>query len=233
MSLKKAVCLLSGGLDSTTALYAACQDGFEVTALTLHYGQLHAKEIEFAKKTAAALKLPHHLVSFQMPWKGSSLLDVSIPVPVNRDENAMGADIPSTYVPARNSIFLTLAASCAEAAGADSIFIGANVLDYSGYPDCRPEFFDAFGKMIKLGTKAGIEGQGIKIYAPLLNLNKKEIIQLGLKLKVPFEMTWSCYQGKNVPCGNCDSCKLRAKGFAEAGIPDPAISLSGFVPNKQ
>ncbi len=221
MTSPKAVCLLSGGLDSTTALYAA-RKSHEVTALTIHYGQLHSKEIEFAKETCARLGLKHHNLSFEMPWKGSALLDASIPVPVNRDESRMIADIPSTYVPARNSIFLTLAASCAETLGAGAIFIGANILDYSGYPDCRPEFFEAFEKTIHLGTKAGVQGNKITIKAPLLHLNKKEIIQLGMKLGVPFEKTWSCYQGKETPCGECDSCRLRAKGFAEAGIIDPS-----------
>lgn len=222
--MKKAVCLLSGGLDSTTALYAAIQDGYKVTALTIHYGQLHSKEIEFAKSTAKKLQLNHSVVSFEMPWKGSALLDRSIPVPLNRDEKKMTADIPNTYVPARNSIFLTLAASCAEATGAEAIFIGANILDYSGYPDCRPEFFEAFEKMIALGTKAGVEGRALEIKTPLLRLNKKEIILLGKKINVPFENTWSCYQGQEMPCGKCDSCLLRAKGFQEAGFRDPALT---------
>ena len=222
--MKKAVCLLSGGLDSTTALYAALKERYEVTALTIHYGQLHQREIDFARETAFHFSLPHHIVPIAMPWKGSALLDSKIPVPVLREESLMSADIPSTYVPARNSVFLSLAASCAEAIGAQTIFIGANILDYSGYPDCRPEYFDAFEEMIRLGTKAGVKGKGIKINAPLLYLNKKEIIQLGQKLGVPFEMTWSCYQGKEMPCGQCDSCLLRAKGFHEAGTPDPLLA---------
>lgn len=222
--MKKAVCLLSGGLDSTTALYAALQQGYEVTSLTIHYGQLHHKEIEFARETSRRLKLQHFIVPVEMPWKGSSLLDSKIPVPVMRDEKRMAADIPSTYVPARNSVFLSLAASCAETVQANAIFIGANILDYSGYPDCRPEFFTAFEQVIERGTKAGALGHQIKIEAPLLYLNKKEIVQLGQKLGVPFEMTWSCYQGKQTPCGQCDSCLLRAKGFAEAGVTDLLLS---------
>ena len=222
----KAVALLSGGLDSTTALYAALRQGCDVTALTVYYGQRHHKEIEFAKETALHLRLPHFVVPLAMPWKGSALLDAQIPMPLGRDETAMAAAIPSTYVPARNSVFLSLAASCAEAVGAGSILIGANILDYSGYPDCRPEYFAAFEATLQLGTKAGAEGHGIKIDAPLLYLNKKEIVQLGKKLGVPFERTWSCYQGGEIPCGLCDSCLLRAKGFQEAGIFDALQTVS-------
>lgn len=220
-----AVCLLSGGLDSTTALYSALSENFEVTALTLDYGQLHIKEIEFAKATVKKLRLKHHLVSFSMPWKGSALLDKTILMPLMREEKEMSQSIPSTYVPARNSIFLSLAASCAEAIQSSAIFIGANILDYSGYPDCRPEYFEAFVKMLAVGTKAGSEGKNLKIYAPLLHLNKKEIIHLGKKLGVPFEKTWSCYQGLEKPCGACDSCLLRAKGFEEADLKDPLLTV--------
>jgi 7-cyano-7-deazaguanine synthase len=221
--VKKAVCLLSGGLDSTTALYKAVLDGFQVTALTVFYGQLHHKEIECAKKIAGELRVPHYFISMALPWKGSSLLDASVPMPSMREEGDMAKGIPSTYVPARNTIFLSLAASCAEALDAEGIFIGANVLDYSGYPDCRPEFFDSFEETLRRGTKAGAEGRTIKIHAPLLHLNKREIIQLGQLMNVPFERTWSCYQGKSTPCGECDSCRLRAKGFKEAGISDPLL----------
>lgn len=222
---KKAVCLLSGGLDSATSLYFARREGYQVTALTVHYGQLHVKEIEYAKQICGQLQIPHHILSFEMPWKGSSLLDKNIPMPTMREESAMGADIPTTYVPARNTIFLSMAASCAEAMGAEAVFIGANALDYSGYPDCRPEYFEAFSKAIHLGTKAGVEGKKLQIVAPLLHLNKKDIILLGQKLGVPFENTWSCYKGKEKPCGECDSCRLRAKGFKEAKIKDPALKL--------
>ena len=224
--MKKAVCLLSGGLDSTTSLYFALKEKFNVVALTVSYGQLHSKEIEFAKETARTLNVPHHLLSVSMPWKGSALLDSNIPMPVMREESQMAAEIPSTYVPARNSIFLSLAASCAEAVGAEVLFIGANILDYSGYPDCRPEYFEAFERMIKLGTKAGAEGRKIKIQAPLLQLNKKQIIEMGRSLHVPFEKTWSCYQGRETPCGDCDSCRLRAKGFKEAGFADPILNYA-------
>lgn len=219
----KAVCFLSGGLDSTTSLYAALAEGYEVVALTIHYGQLHEKEIEFAKRTAESLKIRHFIVPVSMPWGGSSLIDPGISMPKARSADEMEKSIPNTYVPARNSIFLSLAVSCAEAAGASAVYIGANALDYSGYPDCRPEYFEAFEKVIRTGTKAGSEGKAISIKAPLLKLSKKEIIELGKRLGVPFEKTWSCYEGGKTPCAQCDSCLLRAKGFNEAGLKDPLI----------
>lgn len=224
--MKKAVCLLSGGLDSTTCLYHAKNDGYEVIALTVDYGQLHEKEILFACNTAKKLEIKHYQTKVDLPWGGSALLDKQIDIPVGRDEEVMNKEIPSTYVPARNSVFLSLASSLAEAEGAEIIFIGANVLDYSGYPDCRPEYLESFSKMIELGTKVGSKGKAIKIAAPLLRMNKKEIIEHANSLKVPFEMTWSCYKGEDVPCGECDSCKLRAKGFAEANMSDPLIILN-------
>ncbi len=222
--MKKAVCLFSGGLDSATALYVARSEGYELLALTIHYGQLHEREIHSAREIAAGLKIPHEIVAISLPWKGSALLDSSVPMPLRRPLEEMTQEIPSTYVPARNSIFLALASSWAETAKAEAVFIGANALDYSGYPDCRPEYLAAFEEMIRLGTKAGAEGRKIQIKAPLLRLSKKEIIQLGRRLGVPFEKTWSCYQGKGTPCGECDSCRLRAKGFEEAGLKDPLLS---------
>ncbi|HTL47045.1 MAG TPA: 7-cyano-7-deazaguanine synthase QueC [Verrucomicrobiae bacterium] len=218
---RKAVCLLSGGLDSATALYVAVRQGYEVTALTVFYGQSHVREIQSAKALAARLGLEHHTVNFALPWGGSSLIDKKMPIPQGRDEAAMSRDIPSTYVPARNSIFLAFAASLAEARGAEAIFIGANAIDYSGYPDCRPEFLNAFCEAIRRGTKAGVNGKNIRIEAPLVKLSKKAIVRLGESLQVPFEITWSCYVGGDIPCGECDSCILRKKGFEEAGIPDP------------
>lgn len=219
--MKKAVCLLSGGMDSATALYAARREGLALTALSFDYGQRHHKELEAAKTITSPLRIPHSIISISLPWGGSALVDSRIPVPLNRNEFQMGQDIPITYVPSRNSIFLSFAASCAEAGGADFIFIGASAIDYSGYPDCRPEYFEAFERLLQLGTKAGVEGRSIKIKAPLLSLNKKEIVLLGNKLGVPFEKTWSCYRGEDAPCGQCDSCLLRAKGFREAGLRDP------------
>lgn len=219
----KAVCLFSGGLDSTTALYAARQSGYAPVALTIYYGQLHQKETDFAKQTASKLGIKHYLVPIAMPWGGSSLLDRDLVMPKGRAAAEMEKNIPNTYVPARNSVFLALAVSCAEAEGAEAVFIGANALDYSGYPDCRPEFFKSFEQVIAKGTKAGAEGKKIEIKAPLLYLSKSEIIKLGKTLNVPFENTWSCYQGGEKPCGVCDSCLLRAKGFQEAGLKDPAL----------
>ena len=215
-----AVCLLSGGLDSTTALYLAIQEGFAPLALTIDYGQLHRRELESAKKIAKHLKIEHQVISISLPWGGSALLDSKIPLPENRNLSEISIGIPSTYVPARNTIFLSLAASFAEARGAEAIFIGANALDYSGYPDCRPEYFIHFGTALKYGTKCGVEGKGIEIKAPLIALKKSEIIEQAVMFKVPLEWTWSCYKGGEFPCGVCDSCLLREKGFQEAG-PKP------------
>ena len=220
---RAAVCLLSGGLDSATALYVARDKGYEPIALSINYGQLHLKEIESAIRIAEHLKIEHQLVTIQLPWGGSALLDSHIPIPEERNTKEMNQEIPSTYVPVRNTIFLSLAASFAEARNADIIFIGANILDYSGYPDCRPEFFRAFERLIEQGTKCGVEGKTIMINAPLIHLKKSEIIKLATQLKVPLEWTWSCYKGNDTPCGVCDSCILRAKGFQEAGLQDPAL----------
>jgi len=219
--MKKAVCLFSGGLDSTTTLYVARQYGYEVLALTIHYGQWHACEIEAARVIARDLGIEHQVIELSLPWKGSALLDTDLLIPVGRSEAEMNQCIPPTYVPARNSIFLSMAASYAEARCAESLFIGVNAVDYSGYPDCRPEYLAAFDHVIRLGTKAGTEGKIIRIEAPLLMMSKKDIVLWGKELGVPFEKTWSCYQGGKTPCGECDSCQLRAKGFREAGIPDP------------
>lgn len=220
---KRAVVLLSGGLDSLTTLYVALRDGYQAAALTLDYGQLHQREIACARTNAESLAIPHQVVHFGLPWKGSSLLDTAIPVPLGRTLESMHGAIPSTYVPARNTIFLALAASYAETLKAEAVFIGANALDYSGYPDCRPDFFDAMQKSLNLGTKTGVEGLRLTLQVPLLHLTKAEIIQLGQGLGVPFERTWSCYQGGEKPCGACDACLLRAKGFQAAGIPDPSL----------
>lgn len=221
--MKKAVCLLSGGLDSTTALYSAWTEGWECIALTLQYGQIHSKEVESAKNIVRELGITHYVVPAELSWKGSALLDDSIQIPTGRNESQMQTGIPVTYVPARNTIFLAFAASCAEASNAEAIYIGANALDYSGYPDCRPEYFEISEKMIQLGTKAGVEGKTLAIKTPLLKMTKKEIVLFGIQLGVPFDKTWSCYQGKDRPCGVCDSCILRAKGFREAGLPDPLL----------
>jgi 7-cyano-7-deazaguanine synthase len=228
--MTRAVVLLSGGLDSATTLYIAHKEHYQILALTILYGQRHQKEVECARKLAAGMAAEHHILEIAMPWKGSALLDSSAELPTGRNEEEMGKDIPVTYVPARNTIFLSLATSYAEARGAEAIFIGANALDYSGYPDCRPEYFQSFQDMIHRGTKAGVEGKTIEIQTPLLRLTKREIVLLGASLRVPFENTWSCYEGRTKPCGECDSCKLRAKGFEEAGIEDPVALLSLRAP---
>jgi 7-cyano-7-deazaguanine synthase len=221
--MKKAVCLLSGGLDSTVSLYVARSEGYTPIALSIEYGQRHLREISAARVLTGKLKIRHHFAVLSMPWKGSALLDHEIKLPKGRDEKAMAREVPITYVPGRNSVFLSMAMSCAETEKAQAIFFGANVLDYSGYPDCRPEYLAAFGEAMQLGTQAGTQGWKVEIKAPLIDLSKKDIVLLGQKLGVPFEATWSCYAGGDRPCGVCDSCILRAKGFHEAGIPDPLL----------
>ena len=219
--MKKAVCLLSGGLDSTVSLYVARSEDYLPIALSIEYGQRHSREISAARALTRALTIPHFFAALSMPWKGSALLDATMELPRDRDEITMSGEIPVTYVPGRNSVFLSMAMSCAETERADAIFIGANILDYSGYPDCRPEYLDAFGEAMIRGTQAGVGGWKAEIKAPLIKLTKKDIILLGQKLGVPFGMTWSCYAGGDKPCGTCDACVLRAKGFREAGILDP------------
>jgi len=208
----KAVVLLSGGLDSTTTLYLAKQKGYKCSALIFDYGQRHKKELRSAVAVAKRAKVPYQILKISLPWKGSSLLDKKMKVPVRKSPKG----IPSTYVPSRNIIFLSFALSFAESIGAQTIFIGANAIDFSGYPDCRPAFYRAFQKVVRAGTKK----KKIKVQTPLINKTKAQIIKLGLKLKAPFELTWSCYQGGKRPCGICDSCKLRGKGFARLGIRD-------------
>jgi 7-cyano-7-deazaguanine synthase len=202
---KRAVVLLSGGMDSAVTLYYAIEKGYEPHCLIFDYGQRHKKEIRFAKKMARSVGRGYRVLKIALPWKHSALLDKSIPVPENRKFSG----IPSTYVPARNTIFVSFALSFAEAIGARAIFIGANARDFSGYPDCRPLYFKKFNELLKKATKAS----GIKIKTPLLHKTKKEIAILGKKLGVRFESTWSCYRGGKEPCGKCDACKLRAKGL--------------------
>jgi 7-cyano-7-deazaguanine synthase len=223
---RKAVCLLSGGMDSATALYVAHRDGFRAYALSFLYGQRHAREMECARWLAEHLGLEHREMDITLPWKGSALLDPALSLPMDRSEEGMAQDIPSTYVPARNTIFLAFALSWAEVLDADVVYIGANALDYSGYPDCRPEYFQAMEEVFARGTKRGVEGRAIRIETPLLHKNKAEIAAWARELGVPLEHTWSCYRGDAVPCGRCDACVLREKGFREAGLTDPLIAHS-------
>ena len=216
--------LLSGGLDSAVTLYFAKTKGFECSCLIFDYGQRHHREIGQALKVAKAAQTSAKVIKISLPWKGSSLLDKKIMVPevARSQDRKIASKIPNTYVPARNFIFLSFALSYAEAIGAKAIFIGVHAQDYSGYPDCRPEFYRAFSLAAKRGTKAGVENRAIKIETPLINKNKAGIIKLGSKFNVPFELTRSCYRDTKAPCGKCDSCYFRSKGFMEAGLVDPA-----------
>jgi 7-cyano-7-deazaguanine synthase len=222
--MKKAVVLLSGGLDSTTCLAMARAAGFEPVCLAVQYGQRHAVELERARKVAEAMGVKDfRVVPIDLRSVGGSALTADIPVPKDRPEAEMSHGIPVTYVPARNTLFLALALGLAEVVGAQDIYIGVNAVDYSGYPDCRPEFIRAFEALANLATKAGVEGARFKIHAPLSGLTKADIIREGTKLGVNYGLTHSCYdpdaQGR--ACGRCDSCLLRKKGFQEAGVPDP------------
>lgn len=219
--IKKAIVLLSGGLDSATTLYYALDKGYQCQCLVFDYGQRHKKELRQAAAIADKAECPYDILKIQMPWQGSALLDKTVKIPQGR--RVRSKEIPSTYVPSRNIIFLSFASSFAEATGARSIFIGANAVDYSGYPDCRPEFYQAYQKALDAGTKSGVEQRKIKIYTPLIRKTKAQIIRLGKKLGVPYELTWSCYVGGKKSCGKCDSCILRAKGFEEAGIEDLSL----------
>jgi 7-cyano-7-deazaguanine synthase len=221
----KAVVLLSGGLDSTTAFAVARSRGFEVYALSVDYGQRHRIELERAAQIAKALgAIEHRVVGLDLRAIGGSALTADVDVPKNRSVEEMNHGIPATYVPARNTILLGMALGYAETVGAFDIFIGANVLDYSGYPDCRPEFLSAFESLANLATKAGVEGAGrFRIHSPLLKMTKAEIIREGTRLGVNYALTLSCYDpdAAGRACGRCDSCLLRKKGFAEAGVTDP------------
>jgi 7-cyano-7-deazaguanine synthase len=221
--VKKAVCLVSGGLDSCVTAHIAKKEGYDIFALTINYSQRHSREIESAKKIATTINAKNHIV-FDLDlskFGGSSLVDTSITPEKDHTLEEIGKKIPTTYVPARNTVFLSIALAYAEPLDADAIFIGATATDYSGYPDCRPEFIKAFQKLTNIATKKGIEGKTIEIIAPLLTMSKAEIIKKGMELKAPLEETWSCYFGKGKACGRCDSCLLRLKGFKEAGFIDP------------
>ena len=219
----KAVILLSGGLDSSTVIYQAKADGCDCYALSFDYRQRHRRELAAAAAIAqAAGAADHQVIRFDLrQWGGSALTDDALDLPQHRSLESMAAEVPITYVPARNMIFLSFASAYAEVLGAERVYIGVNALDYSGYPDCRPDFIEAMQEVFRLGTQQGREGKPIKIVTPLLTLRKTEIIELGDRLGVPWELTWSCYDGGEKACGVCDACQLRLAAFAELGRPDP------------
>ncbi len=228
MTSRRAVCLLSGGLDSSTCLALAQREGYECYALSFDYGQRHRVELEAAARVAAAVGArEQRTVVIDLRAFGGSALTADVDVPKHRSVGEIGTGIPITYVPARNTIFLSYALAWAEVLEASDIFIGVNALDYSGYPDCRPEFIHAFETMANLATKSGVEGRTrVEIHTPLIALSKADIVKLAAELGLDFGLTHSCYDpdAKARPCGECDSCLLRAKGFAEAGIRDPVVS---------
>ncbi len=221
----KAVVLLSGGLDSSTVLYQAQAEGCQCYAISFDYQQRHRRELDAASAIASGVGVvDHQVVSFDLTrWGGSALTDMQLDLPTDRTLDQMSAQIPITYVPARNTIFLSFALAYAEAIAAQRVYIGVNALDYSGYPDCRPDYIDAMQDVFRLGTKQGREGEAIQIIAPLIHLKKTEIIQLGDRLGVPWEKTRSCYSGEELACGVCDSCRLRQAAFAELGREDPLL----------
>lgn len=224
---KNIIVLLSGGLDSSTLAYLVVKKSSpylqnRVYSLTFDYGQTHKKELQSARSIAGNIgAVEHKVVKFDLTlWGGSSLTDKKIKIPKNR-KNLTSKSIPNTYVPARNTIFLTLALAYAEAIKAEEIYIGVNSIDYSGYVDCRPVFIKKFQELVKVATVAGVQGKAIKVKTPLINMTKAEIVKMGEKLGVPWGSTWSCYMGEKIACGVCDSCQLRLKGFAQAGVRDP------------
>ncbi|MBI4289826.1 MAG: 7-cyano-7-deazaguanine synthase QueC [Chloroflexi bacterium] len=243
---KVGVILLSGGLDSTTVAAYARNQGYELVAVTLHYGQKHLREVDSARKVARALDIKQRVVDVSffkdLAWYSALTSSQDFAVPQQRDSEQMARDIPVTYVPLRNTFFITLAAAFLESEALDiierhgvapadleaSVFIAANAIDYSGYPDCRPAFYEAMARSLFLGSKLGAQyGRQIKIETPIISKTKAEIVRLAFELKAPIVHTWSCYEGGEAPCGRCDSCILRARGFAEAGYDDPAIAGAG------
>lgn len=216
--MKKAVVLLSGGLDSATTAAIALEDGYETIALSFRYGQRHEKELDAAAKVASALGIKEHfIVDINLAqWGGSALTDSAIAIP----QDGVKPDIiPITYVPGRNTVFIAIALSLAEAKNAEAIYLGINAVDYSGYPDCRPEYLEAYQKLANLSSKVGIEGKAPKLVAPLVLDSKVDIVRRAIALKVPIELTWSCYRGEEKPCGLCDSCRIRNAALIEAGYP--------------
>ena len=226
MVTPKAVVLLSGGMDSATAAAVALDQGFEANALSFRYGQRHATELEAARRVAKRLGIGRHVVlDIDLRAFGGSALTGDLDVPKDTPLERIGSSIPATYVPARNTIFLSFALGWAETLGASDVFLGANALDYSGYPDCRPEYIEAFERMANLATRAGVEGRRLRIHTPLISLSKAEIVKLGNRLGVDYALTWSCYDpaADGTACGRCEACILRRKGFREAGMDDPAF----------
>ena len=221
---KKAVVLFSGGLDSTTCLYWALAQGYRCEALTVSYGQRHVREVNFARQIAEKLGVREHLITLDLPWLSQhcSLVGNAKKLPDEPLEKITDGHIPSTYVAGRNLLFLSLAGSLADSIGADAIIAGPNAVDFSGYPDCTPAFYSAAAQALNLGTKMGVT-EGVEVLAPLMDLSKTDIVRLAASLNVPFELTWSCYAGGDKPCGHCDSCKLRARGFQEAGVKDTSL----------
>jgi len=219
--MRKAVVLLSGGIDSSTALYIARDRGFEPLGLIFDYGQRHKKEIGYAEKIARRARCKYKVIRFPFSWKGSSLLQKGAQLPSRRSFKGMKKGIPSTYVPGRNLVFLAVSVSLAESIGAEAVFIGAHSEDYSGYPDCRKSFFNAFRQAVSRGIK---KSDLVKIYTPLMGKNKKNIIKEAIRLGVPIELTWSCYKGGKRPCGVCDSCRFRERGFRELKLKDPYLT---------
>ncbi|HIH02210.1 TPA: 7-cyano-7-deazaguanine synthase QueC [Thermoplasmata archaeon] len=229
--MASAVVLLSGGLDSSTALALTVESGCEVIALTFSYGQRHSRELDSAKKMAEHFRVKRHLI-VELDIGAhitSALTQTSIDIPISADEVSSTESIPSTYVPARNIIFLSIAAAVAESADADKVVIAANSVDFSNYPDCTPQFVEAYQQVLDVGTKRGVDGRAVKVDAPLLRMSKADIVREAARLGVPLEHTWSCYSGEEKACGVCDSCRLRLKGFSEAGVEDPVEYRGGDV----
>ncbi|TVQ06815.1 MAG: 7-cyano-7-deazaguanine synthase QueC [Leptolyngbya sp. DLM2.Bin27] len=222
-----AIVLLSGGLDSATAAAQAIADGYDLVALSFNYGQRHQRELEAAKVVAEHLAIAdHHLIDINLAqWGASSLTDLSQTLPQDGPQNGAEAGIPSTYVPGRNTVFIALALALAEAKGAEAIYLGINAVDYSGYPDCRPEYLAAFQQLAQLSSKAGLEGRAPKLVAPLVMDSKVDIVRRAMALGVPIEHTWSCYQGGAEPCGRCDSCRIRDRALIDAGYPELATPI--------
>ena len=220
---KKAIVLFSGGLDSTTCLYWALSQGYTCETLTVAYGQRHAREIKSAQQIVQKTGVKAHFIQVDLPWLASSaLVDDTQELPNQSLEDIEKHHVPSTYVPGRNLLFLSMAGSLLDAVDADTIIAGPNAVDFSGYPDCTPDFYQAAAQALNRGTKKGVS-EGVEVLAPLMYLSKTDIVRLAAELNVPFELTWSCYAGGEKPCGVCDSCKLRAKGFAEAGVYDTSL----------